>query len=229
MGYGKHHQGTDLNKNLVYPSSQQDHQAHAKIEELLDDNLPIPKLNLKVSSFVIFLFSVSCFWITQYGGFYFDDNSAILNNKDIRSDVPLSQLFSNDFWGTRLLSNASHKSYRPLTVITYRWNRMLCGGLCTKGFHFVNIILYGICSVLLLRVFSIIFGGIEMDNNGNLTFTAPRSSLFCGILFSVHPIHTESVSICWLLFVIATYSIQIFHLIFETCLYSSLKVFHLPS
>jgi hypothetical protein len=55
-------------------------------------------------------------------GFAFDDLSAIRNNLDLRPDTPLSQLWSNDFWGTALASNRSNKSFRPLTVLSFRLN-----------------------------------------------------------------------------------------------------------
>lgn len=32
-------------------------------------------------------------------GFAFDDMSAIRDNKDLRPETPLSQLFADDFWG----------------------------------------------------------------------------------------------------------------------------------
>ena len=35
-------------------------------------------------------------------GFVFDDISAIVDNKDLRSHVPLKNLFANDFWGAYL-------------------------------------------------------------------------------------------------------------------------------
>ena len=40
--------------------------------------------------------------------------------KDLEPDTPVSGLFVHDFWGTKLASNSSHKSYRPLTVLTFR-------------------------------------------------------------------------------------------------------------
>lgn len=40
--------------------------------------------------------------------------------QDLRPATPLNNIWSNDFWGTNLSSNSSHKSYRPLTVLTFR-------------------------------------------------------------------------------------------------------------
>lgn len=40
--------------------------------------------------------------------------------QDLRPDTPLNNIWTNDFWGSNLSSNSSHKSYRPLTVFTFR-------------------------------------------------------------------------------------------------------------
>ena len=47
-------------------------------------------------------------------GFCFDDLSAITENKDLRPDTPWSNLIWNDFWGTPMHVEGSHKSYRYL-------------------------------------------------------------------------------------------------------------------
>jgi hypothetical protein len=61
------------------------------------------------------------------------------------------------------------------------------------GFHIVNIILHGIVSVLMLALFSVLIAGCEVRDD-RLIFGFPRASLLCGVLFAVHPVHTESVS-----------------------------------
>ena len=59
-----------------------------------------------------FLFSIN-------GDFVFDDSEAILKNKDVLSESWLDP-FGSDFWGTNIKSNSSHKSYRPLTILTFK-------------------------------------------------------------------------------------------------------------
>jgi hypothetical protein len=49
--------------------------------------------------------------------------------------------------------------------------------------------------VLLLRTFSILFGGYTVDvDSGKTQFMAAKSAVLCALLFAVHPVHTESVS-----------------------------------
>ena len=51
--------------------------------------------------------------------FVHDDIVAIIRNPDVFNS-PIGDLFSNDFWGAPMRSPASHKSYRPITVLTFR-------------------------------------------------------------------------------------------------------------
>ncbi|XP_066918625.1 protein O-mannosyl-transferase TMTC4-like isoform X2 [Clytia hemisphaerica] len=159
---------------------------------LLDDYVPVPRLSINQASIIVILTSCLCFWKCQYAEFTFDDNSAILSNKDVSAETPLWSILENDFWGTKMSSKLSHKSYRPLTVLTYRVNYILSGGYHPWSFHVVNLVLHSLNCVLLLRVFSLFFGGVSDNDIGD--FKAPRRSLLATLLFTVHPVHTESVA-----------------------------------
>lgn len=112
-------------------------------------------------------------------GFVFDDVSAVVDNKDLRPHTPLANLWVHDFWGTPMSREHSHKSYRPLCVLTFRLNYML-HGLAPLGYHLVNVILHSLVCVLYFKVC--------------LSFVPSRVASICAILFSVHPIHTEAVT-----------------------------------
>ncbi|CAG0891652.1 unnamed protein product [Cyprideis torosa] len=90
-----------------------------------------------------YLNSLSC-------DFVFDDVSAIKENKDLRPHVHWSSLWANDFWGTPMTKEQSHKSYRPLCVLTFRWNYLI-HQLDPLGYHCVNLLLHGFVCVLYLR------------------------------------------------------------------------------
>lgn len=123
-------------------------------------------------SCVVYLNALIC-------GFVFDDVSAIRDNKDLRGETPLYRLFLNDFWGTPMHKEHSHKSYRPLTVLTFRLNYFF-HGLHPVGYHLTNVLLHAIVSCLLAAVV--------------VEFASVRDAFITGILFSVHPIHTEAVT-----------------------------------
>ena len=81
------------------------------------------------------------------GAFVIDDGSAVRTNQDLRSETPLSQLLVRDFWGRPIDAPTSVKSYRPLTVLTFRWN-FSAHGLDVWGYHAVNVLLHALCTAL---------------------------------------------------------------------------------
>ena len=64
---------------------------------------------------------------------------AIVKNPDLLPSTPIWNLAANDFWGTPLTHSGSHKSYRPLCVLTFRLNYMM-GGLEPWGYHLGNVL-----------------------------------------------------------------------------------------
>uniref|UniRef100_A0A3Q3XNG4 dolichyl-phosphate-mannose--protein mannosyltransferase n=1 Tax=Mola mola TaxID=94237 RepID=A0A3Q3XNG4_MOLML len=159
-----------------------------------DRQIPLPKLAPVQAKATVALLALLCFINSYDGEFVFDDSEAIVNNKDLRPTTPLNNIWSNDFWGSNLSSNSSHKSYRPLTVLTFRLNYLLAGGLHPVGFHVLNIILHAAVSALMIDMFAIMIGGLAYDENGKMLNQAPKTSLLAGLFFAAHPIHTESVA-----------------------------------
>ncbi|XP_075887213.1 protein O-mannosyl-transferase TMTC4 [Nelusetta ayraudi] len=166
----------------------------ALCEVYWDRHIPLPKLAPLQAKATVALVSLLCFINSYDGEFVFDDSEAIVNNKDLRPTTPLSNIWHNDFWGSNLSSNSSHKSYRPFTVLTFRLNYLLAGGLHPVGFHVLNIILHAVVSALMIDVFAILTGGLARDEKGRMLNCAPKTSLLASLLFATHPVHTESVA-----------------------------------
>ncbi|XP_076318476.1 protein O-mannosyl-transferase TMTC2-like isoform X1 [Tachypleus tridentatus] len=120
-------------------------------------------------------------WNTLSADFAYDDSRAIKTNQDLLPSTPLSSLFRNDFWGTPLSHSGSHKSYRPLCVLSFRMNYWL-GGLDPWGYHVINVLLHVVVSGLFTHLAAGVF----------LQRALPTA--VAGLLFAVHPIHTEAVS-----------------------------------
>nr|CAD7575998.1 unnamed protein product [Timema californicum] len=153
------------------------------IEDLGTPSARPPSL---LSVLVVAVAAVVCYANSVDGHFVFDDSEAVVNNEDLRPNMPLWNLLHNDFWGTRLTHNHSHKSYRPLTVLSFRygrWNYWMSEGLKPWGFHVTNVLLHCLVSVLSLLVYDRLFGG-----------HSPRAALLSALLFSVHPVHSEAVA-----------------------------------
>jgi len=104
----------------------------------------------------------------------FDDVTAIKENRDLRGHVPIRNLFVNDFWGTPMSKEQSHKSYRPLTVLTFRWN-YAWHDLDPVGYHLVNVLLHGAVTLLYFNVCQ------KFVKSGSV-------SLVAAALFAVHPV-----------------------------------------
>ncbi|KAH6937940.1 hypothetical protein HPB50_005452 [Hyalomma asiaticum] len=153
-----------------------------EIDHSWDQALPVPKWAIHLGPWLVAGASLACFGHSLAGDFVFDDTEAVVHNVDIQPEIPLRRIFEDDFWGTELQSESSHKSYRPLTTLTFKLNCMLAGGLVASHFHAVNVILHALVSLLSLRLFRVLLQG------------APRASLICALLFAVHPVHTESVA-----------------------------------
>ncbi|KAG8225634.1 hypothetical protein J437_LFUL004202 [Ladona fulva] len=64
--------------------------------------------------------ALGCYINGLGGDFVHDDIPAVVQNKDVLGHTPVTDLLRNDFWGTDMGDAASHKSYRPLTVLTFR-------------------------------------------------------------------------------------------------------------
>ena len=56
-----------------------------------------------------------------HGDFVHDDISAIVTNDDALGKTNIFQVFCNDFWGMNIWDRRSHKSYRPVTILTFRY------------------------------------------------------------------------------------------------------------
>lgn len=122
---------------------------------------------------LVYINTLSC-------GIVYDDEPAIMKNKDLHPASPWSDLLTHDFWGSAMSSSTSHKSYRPLCVATFRLNYLL-HRLEPMGYHLANAVLHGVVCLL----YTCACGCV-----GNSAWLG----LVAGALFAVHPIHAEAVS-----------------------------------
>ncbi|XP_061891992.1 protein O-mannosyl-transferase TMTC2 [Entelurus aequoreus] len=117
---------------------------------------------------------------TLRADFCYDDSRAIKTNQDLLPETPWINIFYDDFWGTLLTHSGSHKSYRPLCTLSFRFNHA-AGGLDPWGYHLVNVGLHGAVTGLFTWLAHLLLGGGWW-------------SLLAGLLFASHPIHTEAVA-----------------------------------
>ena len=81
-----------------------------------------------IVTFLCFCFDGFGLWAPNAaleGELVHDDIVAIVRNPDVVNSKPgvwvdWYSLWTNDFWGTPMSSPESHKSFRPLTILTFR-------------------------------------------------------------------------------------------------------------
>ncbi|MCS6885834.1 MAG: tetratricopeptide repeat protein [Acidobacteriota bacterium] len=115
--------------------------------------------------------------------FLYDDHVLIVGNKKLGSPEYLSSIFNSSFqYDVPRLDYSAFQIdyYRPFIRLLF-WCIYQVGGLNSKFWHLSNIILFSIVSVL---VWALIY---KLSNNLGL-------STVSGLLFVVHPIHTEAVA-----------------------------------
>ncbi|XP_015513359.1 protein O-mannosyl-transferase TMTC1 [Neodiprion lecontei] len=127
------------------------------------------------------LVATGCYLNALGGDFVHDDIPAIVRNKDVLASSSVANILRDDFWGTPMQDPNSHKSYRPLTTLTFRLN-YLTAGLTPMWFHATNVALHAAACVLVTKV-SLAVASLR-----------PGFAALTGLLFAAHPIHTEAVT-----------------------------------
>mmetsp|Transcript_18281 Transcript_18281/g.23906 ORF Transcript_18281/g.23906 Transcript_18281/m.23906 type:complete len:628 (-) Transcript_18281:119-2002(-) len=113
--------------------------------------------------------------------FTYDDKGTVRFNPVVTGNESYYDILAVDYWGMNLSSEESHKSYRPLTTLTFRLCHDICG-LDVYWYHITNLVLNGLVSFFGVFIADIVFVGRALP------------MIICCMLFSVHPIKTEAVS-----------------------------------
>lgn len=136
---------------------------------------------LATSYLLIIVISFLVFYNSLKAEFSFDDHSAVLSNRYVHAnETDWWSLFSVDYWGTPIRSEHSHKSYRPLTSLTFRLDNLFWG-LEPYYYHLTNNILHILVALTLFRFML----NLTQDHGISLLMT---------LLFTVHPVKSEAVS-----------------------------------
>ena len=112
--------------------------------------------------------------------FVFDDESVVVNNSSIQNISSIPKFFTAEEGFHKVIG----KYYRPIVSASYAIDYSIWG-LNPYGFHLTNIIIHCIASLLLFRIFQVLFWRYKYRN---------LFSLLSTLIFVVHPIHTEAVS-----------------------------------
>jgi Tfp pilus assembly protein PilF len=105
-------------------------------------------------------------------GFVFDDGPVIRDNPAVTGPF--------DPWAAIGAPVYPRNLYRPVAVLSYALNELLAPGSATL-FHAVNVVLHALVTLMVYRL-------------GEILCESPAVALVGGLVFAVHPIHTEAVT-----------------------------------
>ncbi|CAM9836175.1 unnamed protein product [Ectocarpus sp. 12 AP-2014] len=78
-----------------------------------------------LSPAALFVVSFGLHYETLLGGFVWDDRPAVVGNQDVWAESSWGDIWRHDFWGQQIAHAESHKSFRPLTTVTFKLNNFL--------------------------------------------------------------------------------------------------------
>lgn len=137
-----------------------------------------------IKIFIITILTFSIYSNSLNNDFVYDDLLLIVNNPIVKSYSNIPAIFTHHFFhNSGFESNITF--YRPITTLSYLFNYKLFG-LSVFSFHFFNIILHIINATLLFFFAKSYIFHREKD--------ADLTAFIMALLYSAHPIHTESVS-----------------------------------
>lgn len=116
------------------------------------------------------------------------------DNHDVNGASTLLTIFTNDYWGRPLTYTASHKSWRPLTVLSFRYLRSISGLPFSDLYmhRLVNVLTHSAASEM-IGILAVRFwmpGVVAADRLPELD----RLRTIAKICFALHPTHVEVVA-----------------------------------
>lgn len=126
---------------------------------------------------LLFIISISVYLNTLHHPFVYDDEYYVVNNLQIRNWRHLPALLVSSYPA----DTEKQGLYRPLTTLSYLIDYTFWE-LNPKGYHFTNLILHSLNTLLVYFLVKILFPSTIL-----LAF-------FSALFFALHPVHTEAVS-----------------------------------
>ena len=120
---------------------------------------------------LVFATAVAVYVPTARYGFVEDDRAVVAANPRAHSIPQAVRAFDQPYWGDEF--------YRPLTVLSFAVDWTVSGGRA-GWLHLMNALWHGVASVLVALLLA--------------RALSPAAALAGGLLFALHPVHTEAVA-----------------------------------
>lgn len=139
--------------------------------------------NSKIAYLIIIVLSFFIYGNTLKNNYAFDSIPIVEQNPEVKKGVKgifdfFTQSYDEGLYGF----SDKGLGYRPLVITTFALEYSLFGNTNSKFSHFIQILLYALCIVILFKVLR----SIIKPNNYLL--------LFISLLFLTHPIHSEVIN-----------------------------------
>jgi len=118
-------------------------------------------------------------------GFIHDDHRIVEQNELIRDPERIPSILTRGYWTVN--DTGVPNLYRPVTILSFAVNHAV-GGLRPFGFRFANLALHALVAALVFALGRRVLGPPPQR-------TAIDPALLAGLLFAVHPIHTEALGL----------------------------------
>jgi tetratricopeptide (TPR) repeat protein len=149
-------------------------QPRSESRRLADEGFPLPSPHALV--FLLGVLTSLAYWNTLFYDFVWDDKWLVPDSTLIRQWSTLPRLLTSDFWA----GEQPTSYYRPVVSLSYFLEYRLWG-LNPAGYHLTNLLLHLSVTLLLFWLCQTLFRSVLL-------------SFFAGLVFALHPIHTESVT-----------------------------------
>lgn len=134
--------------------------------------------NIRIQAILVFIIAGLQYANTSDHAYAWDDAIVITENTRVQKGLKnVSELFEN----IKTNETQNRYGYRPISLLSFATDVQLFG-LNPKASHKVNIVLYGLLSVLVLMFSNMLFPDRKIE------------TLLITLLFTVHPLHTEVVA-----------------------------------
>lgn len=142
-------------------------------------------LQILVHLFCLALYLIPVLSPNPYGGPTLDELHIMSpENKDTQGNSSLVEILKNDYWGRPMQSESSHRSWRPLTVLSFRYLKGLYTGSQLTMHRCVNVFTHAaaaeVVGILATRLFA------PESRQDSLAL-----KMITKVVFALHPTHVE--------------------------------------
>ncbi len=135
---------------------------------------------LRLGFVLVLLAGFAAHWTALEGEFVFDDVVAVVEHPSLAGEsLDLGAIATEPYWGARP-GYERNAVYRPVVTLSFALNAMGAEP-DPQSFRWVNLLLHVLAGLLAWRFASLVLAD-------------ERAGLFAGLLFAVHPVHSEAVA-----------------------------------